>query len=151
MLQCVAACQPREAALVIWESALNKRITDYAKLVTLPLSGVARTLLERCTPFSDSGLESLVVDRLDWLRIEMKQQIHLDGHRIDLLIGERLVVQADGASHAGAQRDIDNLHDAALNSMGYHVLRFSYHQIMQQWDTVQWVILQAVARGAHQR
>lgn len=149
VLQCVAACQPRESALVIWESAMNKRLIDRARLSTLPLSQEARSLLERCTPYSDSGLESLVVERLRWLSVEVRQQIHLHGHRVDVLIGARLVVQIDGATHTGDQRDIDNRHDAELRQMGCRVLRVGYHQVMQQWEQVQGLILAAIARGEH--
>lgn len=149
VLQRVARCLPREDALVIWESALNKRLTDVLYLSRLPLGRQERQLLRECTPFSDSGLETLVCSRLRWLRIPLRQQIYLEGHPVDVLIGRRLVIQLDGAHHTGKQRDIDTAHDAALTRRGYNVLRFSYVQVMYYWDDVQGAILDAIAQGAH--
>lgn len=149
VLHQVVYCLPREDALVIWESALNKRLTDSLLLSRMPLGDKARLLLQSCTPFSDSGLETLVCSRLSWLRIPLRQQIHVEGHRVDVLIGKRLVVQLDGAHHTGKQRDLDMAHDAALMRRGYNVLRFSYVQVMHYWEEVQGAILEAIAQGAH--
>lgn len=149
VLQCVVACQPHESALVIWESAMNKQIINYQSLEALPLTSAARELLKKCTPFSDSGLETLVVDRLRWLPVKVRQQVHVRGRRVDLLIGARLVVQIDGATHTGEQRDSDNLHDAELMRMGYRVIRVSYRQVLHQWELVQELILAAIARDEH--
>lgn len=149
VLHQVAYCLPREDAIVIWESALNKRMTDALYLANLPLGRRARQLLSDCTPFSDSGLETLVCSRLRWLRIPLRQQIYIEGHRVDVLIGKRLVVQLDGAHHTGRQRDLDMAHDATLMRRGYNVLRFSYAQVMHHWEEVQGAILEAIAQGAH--
>ncbi|MFT4158182.1 MAG: DUF559 domain-containing protein [Microbacterium sp.] len=64
-------------------------------------------------------------------------------------MGNRLVVQIDGAHHVGAQRDSDNAHDALLRLHGYHVIRISYHQLMERWPEVQSLILAAVAQRLH--
>ncbi|QIK62170.1 DUF559 domain-containing protein [Leucobacter viscericola] len=149
VLNHLAECQPREDALVIWESALNKRMTDYSSLATLPLNGAARRLLEVCTPFSDSGLESLVCSRLSWLPCPISQQSFVLGHRVDVLIGQRLVLQIDGATHTGAQRTEDIKHDAELKLRGYEVIRVSYEQVMFRWEEVERQILGAIARGKH--
>ncbi|MGJ0389857.1 endonuclease domain-containing protein [Microbacterium sp. CGR1] len=149
ILSLVAQCQPLETALVIWESALNKRLLDRALLEAFDLPPAARELLVRVRPFSDSGLETIVVSRLRWLNVAMLPQAWVHGHRVDLLIGERLVVQIDGATHTGAQRTSDIEHDAQLMLRGYHVLRFSYEQIMDRWPDVQAVIMEAIAQGRH--
>ena len=62
----VADCQPREAALAIWESALNKQLITLDRLSVLPYRQRARSLLAQASPYSDSGLESFVNDRLRW-------------------------------------------------------------------------------------
>ena len=149
ILALVAQCQPLETALVIWESALNKRLLDRALLERFDLPPAAREILARVRPFSDSGLETIVVSRLRWLNVAMLPQAWVHGHRVDLLIGERLVVQIDGATHTGAQRTNDIEHDAQLMLRGYHVLRFSYEQIMDRWPQVQAVIMEAIAQGRH--
>lgn len=145
----VASCLPHEEALVIWESALNKQLTTHAQLDSLPLSHAARRTLLACTPFSDSGLESLVHSRLRWLPVSIRQQVFVAGHRVDFLIGARLILQIDGAHHTGVQRTNDTLHDAQLLQMNYTVIRVSYAQVIYKWEEVQELVLQAIARGRH--
>jgi len=149
VLQYVAFCQPFEAALVVWESALNRRLVDLQSLGRLPFQGQARRLLEASRPFSDSGLETLAASRLRWLGVRLLPQAHLFGHRVDLLIGERLVLQIDGSSHAGRQRDEDNQFDVFLKLRGYHVIRVGYAQVMFRWHEVQSAVMEAVAQGLH--
>lgn len=148
-LALVAQCQPFETALVIWESALNKGLVDARALARLPMPAAAREVLARARPFADSGLETIIIHRLRWLGVPMLPQAWVLGHRVDVLIGERLVIQIDGATHTGAQRTRDIEHDARLTLHGYHVLRFSYEQIMAHWEQVQAVIMEAVAQGLH--
>lgn len=148
-LALVAQCQPFENALVVWESALNKRVVDAGVLRGLDLPRAARDVLDQARPFADSGLETIVVHRLRWMGLRMLPQAWVADRRVDLLVGERLVIQLDGATHAGAQRDADIAHDAELMLRGYHVLRFSYGHIMHHWHEVQAVIMQAVAQGKH--
>lgn len=149
VLALVANCQPHEVALAIWESALNKGLVDLASLARLDLPPRARALCDEADPFADSGFETIVVPRLKWLRLPLRRQIWIHGHRVDLLIGDRLVLQIDGAHHTGAQRDQDIAHDAALMLLGYHVIRVSYGQIVHRWEQVQDLIMRAVAQGLH--
>lgn len=149
VLHFVAACQPFEHALVVWESALNRRLVDLQGLARLPFKGQALQLLDASRPFSDSGLETLAASRLKWLRVRLTPQAHLFGHRVDLLIGDRLVLQIDGATHTGAQRSEDIAFDAFLKVRGYHVIRAGYAQVMYDWHLVQSEIMEAVAQGMH--
>lgn len=149
MLAYVAACQPWESALAIWESALNKGTVTLQHLRSLPFTGTAKKLLAASTPFSDSGLESIFLTRLDWLKSRIVPQAWVHGHRVDFLIGERLVIQIDGATHAGKQRDSDNRHDAVLDGLGYHVIRVGYWQVVDDWPAVQQLIMTALAQGRH--
>lgn len=145
----VAGCQPYEAALAVWESALNQRLVEKGELSRLPLSAKARRLLEDAAPFADSGLETIFRTRLRWLRHPIRSQIWIQGHRVDFLIGERLVVQVDGGHHVGAQRAEDVAHDAALMLLGYHVIRVTYAQVIDGWPDVQDRIMRAIAQGLH--
>lgn len=148
-LALIAQCQPFESALVIWESAMNKGLADAARLRGFDLPASARELLAKARPFADSGLESIFVYRLRWMGLRMLPQAWILDRRVDLLIGERLVVQIDGATHTGAQRTRDIAHDAQLVLHGYYPLRFSYEQVMERWHEVQAVIMEAVAQGKH--
>lgn len=145
----VAECQPFEVALAIWESALNSRVVEKAELARLPLRPAARRLLEVATPFSDSGLETFVGPRLAWMRVPVRPQIWIHGHRVDFLIGDRLILQIDGGHHVGLQRTQDVTHDAALMLLGFHVIRVTYVQVVERWHEVQDLIMRAVAQGLH--
>lgn len=149
VLQIAAGRLPDEQALAIIDSALNKKLATIAGLEQLPISRRLRRLLARATPFSDSGLETLFRERLGWLRVAIRVQAHVVGRRVDLLIGQRLIVQIDGSTHTGPQRDRDNAHDVSANMDGYTVLRFGYLQVMRHWEEAESVILGAIARGRH--
>ena len=145
----VAECLPFEHALATWESAINKGKTDVQQLAALKLPPEAARLLAECAPFSDSGLESLFRTRLRWLRLPIRTQSWLHGHRVDFLIADRLVVQIDGKQHAGQQKTADYKHDAELQARGFHVIRMGYTQVMFEWPSVQEQIMQAIAAGLH--
>lgn len=144
-----AACLPHEQALAIWDSALQKNLIDYPSLATLPFRGRARDVLAECTPFADSGLESMFRTRLRWLRVRIRYQSWVHGHRVDFLIGDRLIVQIDGKQHEGTQRTSDRVHDAGLAMRGYHVIRIGYAQVVHDWPGVESLILDAIARRLH--
>jgi len=151
VLAVVAACQPFEAALAVWESALRKQLVDLDVLARLQLRGQARELLVAANPFADSGLESIVLPRLRWLGIRIIPQAWIEGHRVDFLLGDRLVLQIDGGHHVGEQRNEDNAHDAALMLRGYRVIRVGYRQVVDDWPSVQDMIVRAVGQGMHLR
>ncbi|MGO1539397.1 MAG: endonuclease domain-containing protein [Leucobacter sp.] len=145
----VAQCRPQEEAKATIESALNKRLIDMQQLEALPYSAAIRDVLATVTPFSDSGLETYVKERLRWFRMPVKAQAWLYGHRVDFLIGKRLVLQIDGGHHIGPQRNSDNRHDAELMLRGYRVIRVSYRDVIHAWPETQDLIMSAIAQGAH--
>lgn len=149
VLALVAVCQPFESALAIWESALNQGKTDLAHLATLRLGPAGERLKREAQPYSDSGTESVLVPRLRWLGVPLRRQSWILGHKVDLLIGERLIVQVDGGHHVDLQRLDDNSHDARLRLAGYHIIRVGYWQVVNGWPAVQDLIAGAVARGLH--
>ncbi|WP_239453141.1 MULTISPECIES: DUF559 domain-containing protein [Microbacterium] len=83
------------------------------------------------------------------MRLPIRQQIWIARHRVDFLIGDRLVLQVDGGTHVGPQREEDIRHDAELTLLGYHVIRVGNGQITQRWHEVQDLIMRAVAQGLH--
>ncbi|WP_235007939.1 endonuclease domain-containing protein [Microbacterium timonense] len=145
----VARCQPREHALAVWDSALNRGLVDKTVLGRLPLPAFARAVLDEASPFADSGLESFVPRRLRWMNVRILPQAWILGRPVDFLIGERLVLQIDGGHHVGTQRRADITHDADLLLRGYHVIRVGYWQVMDDWPMVQQLIMTAVAQGLH--
>lgn len=145
----VAECRPFEQALAVWESALRHSQVDGLVMSRLPLGPAARRVSEAARPFADSGLESFVIPRMRWSRVPVVAQVRLLGRPVDFLIGERLVLQIDGAHHVGAQRTADVAHDAELMLRGYHVVRVGYAQVIDDWPTVQDRLMRAVAQGLH--
>lgn len=142
-------CVSPEDALVLCESALNKGMVSRTELLRLPLPPRARESLEAAQPYSDSGLETIVVRRLKWMKLPMLQQAWILGRPVDLLIGDRLVLQIDGGHHVDVQRSADIAHDALLKLHGFHVIRLSYDQVMNRWPEVQAIIMAAVAQELH--
>lgn len=149
VLAIVAECEPFEQALATWESALHLGLIDRDAMRNLPLRPAARRVLSEVQPFADAGTESYLRPGLRWLKLPIRTQIWIAGHRVDALIGDRLVLQIDGGHHVGAQRSEDIRHDAELALMGYHVIRISYDQLMDEWPMVQDLIMRAVAQGLH--
>ncbi len=149
VLAIVSDCEPYERALATWESALNKGLVTIQELAGYEWKAGARRLLDEATPFADAGLETYLRPRLRWLKLALRIQTWIAGHRVDALIGSRLVLQIDGRHHVGAQRSEDIRHDAELRLMGYHVIRVSYAQMMFDWPMVQELIMRAVAQGLH--
>ncbi|MFT4135960.1 endonuclease domain-containing protein [Microbacterium sp.] len=148
----IAVCQPRDVALVLWESAARtERLAPEALRAVQWRTRAARELAESVTGLSDSGLETILVAPLRRWGLRVRQQVWLAGHPVDVLVGDRLVVQTDGYEFhsTSAQRTRDVAHDAELRLRGYTVLRFTYAQLVHDWPAVERTILRAVAEGLH--
>lgn len=150
----VAQCLPRRDAIAVWESAIRKKVTDAALLRRVAWRRQdASELAAVASSLSDSGLETIALHGLAAAGVSMVQQVWIDGHPVDGLIGESLVLQIDGFAHhsspADRRRDIEA--DARLVARGYVVLRFDYHQILFQWSAVRDTVLMAVAQGLHRQ
>jgi very-short-patch-repair endonuclease len=150
----VAQCLARRDAMAIWESAIRKKLTDAAVLLHVAWRRQeASELAAVASSLSDSGLESIALHGLADAGVSMIQQVWIDGHPVDGLIGESLVLQLDGFAHhsSPADRRRDIAADARLMARGYVVLRFDYHQVLFQWNLVRDTVLLAMAQGAHRR
>jgi very-short-patch-repair endonuclease len=148
----VAVCLPAEEAQVVWNSALKvENLTPAAIRRVRWRSRQARDCAGRASDQSDSGLETILVVRLSGWGVPMRQQVAILGRPVDLLIGERLVVQIDGFAHhaTSAQRSKDVAFDAELTLNGYTVLRFTYAHVVHDLDGVERTIARAIAAGAH--
>lgn len=148
----IAHCLPAEDALTIWESALSVESLDVESLRMVRWRDPAsRQLARRVQGRSGSGIETIFVVRLSSWGIPIRQQVRLAGHRVDVVIGTHLVIQLDGfAFHSRASaRSRDVAHDAELRLRGYTVLRFTYAQIMHEWERVESTVAAAIARGLH--
>lgn len=148
----VAVCLDRERALAVWESALRTGLVLPGAVGAIGWrSRMARELAAAAGVLSDSGLETLVAERLRALGLRLVQQAVVLGHRVDLLVGDRLVLQIDGWEfHSrAADRARDNRHDARLRAAGYTVIRIGYAEVVHGWAAIEAEISLAVAQGAH--
>ncbi len=148
----VARCLLPAQAADVWEAALRRNLVTLPQLRrTAWRSSAANGVLERVGGFSDSVLETRFVAIMRSCGVEVRQQVLIDEHPVDGLIGERLVVQLDGFEFHSrpADRRKDLRQDARLALLGYTVLRFDYQQVMFDHRYVQHTILNAVAQGLH--
>jgi very-short-patch-repair endonuclease len=111
-----------------------------------------RALLVRVDATSESIIESLMRFRLSALGIDARTQVRIRGvGRVDLLIGDRLVIELDGwrFHHERDDFEEDRRRDAALAVAGYRVLRFTYRQLTGSWSRVRAAVEACIRRGDH--
>lgn len=150
----VARCLPTADALAIWESAIRRDAVDIDVLERVEWhSSAASRIAALVGGRSDSGPETVFVALMREIGVEVRQQVWVDGHPLDAMVGERLGIQIDGFAHHSAARDRrrDIRADARLVLRGYTILRFDVHQVMYDPRYVERTVLTAMAQGLHMR
>lgn len=149
----VAQCLQLEHAAAVWESAIRQGVVEAAHLPRVMWrSAAAAQLARESSSLSDSGLETRFVRLMRECGVAVAQQVWVDDHPLDGLIGECLAIQIDGfAHHQAADRRRDIAADARLALLGYTVLRFDYRQILFEPDAVRATVIAAMAQGLHLR
>lgn len=149
-----ARCLDEPDALAVWESAIRKRLADAEMLVAVQWrSSRASKLAGVASHLSDSGVETRFIDAMRTAGVDVQQQVWIDGHPVDGLIGRFLVVQLDGFAHHSSPRDRrrDLEADARLQLLGFTVLRFDYFQMLFRPQAVVDSVVMAMAQGLHLR
>ncbi|MEP6480565.1 MAG: DUF559 domain-containing protein [Rhodoglobus sp.] len=107
-----------------------------------------REVLAYSRPGSDSGVESLVRQRLAQLGVEVSQQVRIASvGRVDMVVGgTTLIIEVDGeAFHSDSSAfENDRRRDAELVSLGYTVLRLTYNKVTSDWAWCERKILAAL-------
>lgn len=146
-------CLGEEAFFAALESALRQSLLTRADRMALrtKVPRIHRWLVDFARHDADSGLESLIRLRLHRIGISVVTQVRISGvGRVDFVIGDRLIIEADGTTHAGVDnRHRDLMRDAQAAALGFISLRFTYAQIVHDWDTVEAAIVGALAHGVH--
>lgn len=150
----MAACCGEEAFFAALESALRQMLLSPRALswLTRRLPPPMRWLVAYARSDADSGLESLIRLRLHRIGIEVRTQVRVPGvGEVDLLIGDRLIIEADGRENheREKERGKDLRRDACAAAAGYTTLRFTYALIIDDWGLVEAAIRGALARHAH--
>jgi very-short-patch-repair endonuclease len=156
ILEQIRRCFGIEEFFVAFESALRQGLITAAGVGWLGARGdrELREAISFARRDADSGLESLLRWRLRPYGLRIRSQVPIVGvGTVDLLIGERLIVEADGReNHDGeSRRHKDLVRDASAAMWGYITLRFDYAMIVHDWDAVERAILAHVHRGHHLR
>ncbi|MGK3953923.1 type IV toxin-antitoxin system AbiEi family antitoxin domain-containing protein [Microbacterium sp. I2] len=155
VIQCllqILRCRGREVFFAALESALRQRLLDRSgreRLRSLVPEGW-RWLVDFARSDADSGLESLLRLRLHRHGISVASQVEIPGvGRVDFVLGDCLIIEADGGTHDGPARHRDRVRDAAAMALGFVTLRLDYTLIIHDWELVESAILAAVARNLH--
>jgi very-short-patch-repair endonuclease len=148
-------CADVRAAMVAFESALNQSLLRPWEVQSMRGHVPGRCLrqFDRVDSGAQSGLETLVRMLLFSRRVRYRTQVWIERvGRVDILIGDRLVLELDGARfHTGRAFEDDRRRDFELVQADYLVVRITYRMVMEQWDDVAAGILKLVRRGEHLR
>ncbi|WP_347754416.1 type IV toxin-antitoxin system AbiEi family antitoxin domain-containing protein [Agrococcus sp. ProA11] len=152
--RCVLRCGSREEIVVVIDSILQRRLASRHTLEDwmddAPFA--VRALAALADGNAESGTESMVRFRLWRRRLATRIQVRvMEGIRVDLLIGDRLIIECDSREHhteAGAYES-DRRRDRRLIARGFIVLRLTYRQIHDEWPEIEREILAIVRRGDH--
>lgn len=146
-------CAGTVPAMIALESALNRHELPMQAIESVRrlVPSWAHRPLDLATPDSDSGLETIARLLFHRMRIPVRTQVLVMGVRhVDLLVGERLVIELDGrAFHSGEDFERDRRQDLELALRGYLVIRLSYRMVVDDWDATHRAVLELAARGMH--
>jgi very-short-patch-repair endonuclease len=144
-------CLPALEAICVVDSALQSSLVTKNDLLR-QLPSNAWQLIELADGRSESVTETVFRIGAGEAGLHPQPQFPLPGgKRADFLIGERLLVELDGAEHhAGTEAfAADRDRDALMAAYGYDVLRFTYDQVIHRWEEVLSVLLLVTRRGDH--
>ncbi|WP_256335370.1 endonuclease domain-containing protein [Microbacterium sp. 77mftsu3.1] len=154
ILRQIWLCRGVEEFFVAVESALHLGMLTPAGRAWLrrTCGDGARVALDFAGSDSESGLESLLRWRLRGTGVSLRAQVDVAGvGRVDFLLGDRVILEADRAEHHASERarHRDLLRDANAAAWGYVTLRFDYAMIVHDWDTVRAAVDGLLASGIH--
>lgn len=139
-------CLPAEDLLAQVESLIYEG--RLSRIVAEQLLGDLAADLD----ISESGTETKARYRLRKLGLKVQPQVHIRGvGRVDLLIGERLVMEIDSTSYHSDRKAFqqDRIRDMRLTRMGFRVIRVTWQQVMYDWAEVEDSVLALVRSRAH--
>ena len=149
----MAACAARADTVIALDSAFSVGRLDMLGLAEVRelMMTSRRKIVDLVDPGCQSGTETIVRLLLRGRQVHHRTQVWIDAvGRVDLLVGDRLVIEIDGAGfHTGVEFERDRRRDFELVMRGYLVLRLSYSLVMSEWDTVSEGVLSLIERGEH--
>lgn len=149
-LQAMANCAPLDHLVVAIDALFELGLVQRDEIHTwASRHWRLRLALERASEGSQSRGETRLRCFLQSHRIRFRIQVVIEEvGRVDIVIGDRLVIEVDGrAHHLGEQFERDRERDRELLRRGYLVLRLSYRMLYADWERTQATILQLIRRG----
>lgn len=148
-------CLDDEGVVAILDSVLNQRLlTEYDLESLFSESKRVLRLLAKCDGRAQSGLETFARLRLKSKRVRVEPQVYLAcvGGWVDLLVGNRLILELDGQGHNNkVQFERDRERDLGATEAGYDVVRLSYSQVVDTWEQSEAAIMAKIRRREHLR
>lgn len=155
-LICAANCLDPDMFVAVADSVLRLTPTvDLADIRQWFDGAPVRTLrlLGHLDPAAESGTESVVRYRLRRAHIGVRTQVVIPGvGRVDLLVGDRLIIECDSdGHHNGARRKAECRRDRTSTVGNYRVLRIDYDEVMddQEWAAFLQEVLALARKGRH--
>lgn len=147
-------CQSKADAIVTLDSALNNTRISRTGLEFLmsELPSSYRAYLDLVDAGAQSGLETKARLGLHRYNIPYRSQVEIgDAGFVDLLVGDRLVIELDGREFHSSDEayEEDRRRDLILHELGYKVIRLTYDQVMDEWGRVVALIRELVGRQEH--
>ena len=147
-LRSVVRCADEETAVAVLDTALGAGRVSFARLDRIFADEAAWThgVVAKARPGSDSGVESIVRQRLAAAGHLVEQQVYVAGvGRVDLRIDARLFIELDGFAYHGDRDSFerDRVRDAGLALRRERRLRLSARQVMNEWELA-YSLIQAV-------
>lgn len=114
--------------------------------------GHIRRCLDRCDARADSGTETMIRLRLRSKQVKVEPQVEIPGvGRVDALVGDRLIIEADGLEHhlteATFRRDRKKDREAARQGLLH--MRLTYRDVVYDWPETEAAIMSAIRDGHH--
>lgn len=152
-LATAVGCVDFRALVAVADSLVNRRILTPIRLqAVLGITPRGRRVLAVHDPQAESSIETLLRLALRRHRVRVRSQVVIAGvGRVDFLVGDRLVIEADGYDWHGGRGEFerDRERDRELVRRGYVVIRASYCQVTTNLDAVVYAALGVIRRREH--
>jgi len=127
-----------ETGLIVSESACQLGIVSEQTIATLISECPPRRAAQyaRFDPRSESGTETRVRLHLQRAGYRVRPQASIAGvGRVDLLVGESLVIECDSRAHHTGEEHYrsDRARDLRAVALGYQVVRLTWEQVFLDW------------------
>ncbi|MFD2674869.1 type IV toxin-antitoxin system AbiEi family antitoxin domain-containing protein [Gulosibacter bifidus] len=150
-IRCAQRCCTRDELVAILDSAIAQIGRDNVELSLGAIEGKLLRAWELAGERADSGVESLLRVRLRGMRLKHVMHARIGNYEVDALVGSYLAIEVDGFAYHSAQAEFrrDREKDRFLAAKGFTVLRFTYWEVVDEWERCSASILAMVRAKRH--